>query len=80
MEADSCCDLSGRKINFTNSKTLVSRATVTRVTFDLPECKEHQKRKENEKKRKQKKIRKNGKKRKLQKRGKMKKCKIKNKK
>ena len=35
------CDLQGRKINyFTNSKTLVSRPTVTRVTFDLPECKE----------------------------------------
>ena len=34
------CDLQGRKIDFTNSKTLVSRPTVTRVTFDLPECKE----------------------------------------
>ena len=34
----------GRKINFTNSKTLVgwwmSRQTVTRVTSNLPECKE----------------------------------------
>ena len=29
-----------RLINFTNSKTLVSRPTVTRVIFDLPECKE----------------------------------------
>ena len=27
-----------RKINFINSKTLVSRPTVTRVTTDLPEC------------------------------------------
>ena len=38
-----CCDLRGRKINIGNSKTLVgwlvSRPTVTRVTFDLPECK-----------------------------------------
>ena len=35
------CDLWGRKINFTNSETLVgwsvSRPTVPRVTFDLPE-------------------------------------------
>ena len=32
----------GRKINFTNSKKLwwASRPTVTRVSFDLPECKE----------------------------------------
>ena len=38
------CDLQGRKINFTNSETLAGwwmlRPTVTRVTFDLPECKE----------------------------------------
>ena len=34
------CDLQGRKINFTNSKTLVSRPTVTRVTFDVPEYQE----------------------------------------
>ena len=38
------CDLQGRKINFTNSKTLVgwsvSRPRVTQVTFDLPECQE----------------------------------------
>ena len=37
-----CCDFEGRKINFANSKTLVgrsvSRPTVARVTFDLPEC------------------------------------------
>ena len=36
-----CCDLQGRKINFTNSKTLVgwsmSRSTVPRVAFHLPE-------------------------------------------
>ena len=39
------CDLQGRKINFTDWKTLVgwlvgwlvSRPTVTRVTLDLPE-------------------------------------------
>ena len=41
---NNCCDLQGRKINFTNLKTLVrrslSRPSVTRVTFDLPECKE----------------------------------------
>ena len=39
-----CCDLQNRKIYFKKSKTLVgrsvSRPTVTRVTFDLPECKE----------------------------------------
>ena len=40
------CDLQGRKINFINSETLVgwcrrfSRPIVTRVNFDLPECKE----------------------------------------
>ena len=34
------CDFWGRKINITNSKTLVSRPTVTRVTFDLHECEE----------------------------------------
>ena len=38
------CDIQGRKINITNSKTLVgwwmSRLTITRVTSDLPECKE----------------------------------------
>ena len=34
------CELQGRKINFTNSKTLVLRPIVTRVTFDLPECEE----------------------------------------
>ena len=52
-----CCDLQGRRINFTNSKTLVSRPTVTRV--DLPECKEPLKKiKENEKKRKQRKTKK----------------------
>ena len=33
-------DLWVRKTNFTNSKTLVSRPTVTHVTFDLPESKE----------------------------------------
>ena len=27
-------------MNFTNSKTLVDFATATRVTFDVPECKE----------------------------------------
>ena len=36
------CDLQGRKINFTNSQSLVgwsmSRPTVSRVTVDLPEC------------------------------------------
>ena len=41
---NNCCDLQGRKINFTNLKTLVrrsvSRPSVTSVTFDLPECKE----------------------------------------
>ena len=37
----------------TNAKTLVSRPTITRVTFDLPGCKEPKKTK-NEKKRKQK--------------------------
>ena len=46
----------GRKINFTNSKTLVgwwmSRPIVPRVTFDLPECKEVQKRKKKRKQRK----------------------------
>ena len=31
-----CCDLFGRKINFTNSKTLVSRPTETRVTRPPP--------------------------------------------
>ena len=46
------------KINFTNSKTLVgrsvSRPTVTRVTFDLPETKDlfFLEKKRNEKKRK----------------------------
>ena len=35
-----CCDLWGHKKNFTDSNTLVSRPTVTRVTFDLPRCKE----------------------------------------
>ena len=43
-EAAISCDLYGREIHFTNSKTLVgwsmSRPTVTRVAFDLPECKE----------------------------------------
>ena len=38
------CDLQGRRMNFTNSKTLVgwsvSRPTVTRVASDLPERKE----------------------------------------
>ena len=38
------CDLQGRKINKTNSEILVgwwmSRRTVTRVTSDLPECRE----------------------------------------
>ena len=50
--------LRDRKINFTNSNTLVgwlvSRPTVTHVTLDLPECTEPSKN-ENEKKRKQKK-------------------------
>ena len=44
------CDLQGRKINFTNSKPLVSRPTVLSITFDLPECKEPFEK--NEKKRK----------------------------
>ena len=43
-EAAISCDLYGREIHFTNSKTLVgwsmSRPTVTRVAFDLPECNE----------------------------------------
>ena len=39
------CDFQGRKINFAISRPLVdvavvSRPTVTRVTFDLPECRE----------------------------------------
>ena len=39
------CGLHGRKINFTNSKTLVGVATptATRVTFDLPDCENLQK-------------------------------------
>ena len=57
--ANTYCDFLGRKINFTNSKTLVgwcmSRPTVTRVTFDLSECKEPLKTK-NEKKRKSRKT------------------------
>ena len=36
------CDLEGRKINSTNSKTLVvclvSRPSAVLATFDLPEC------------------------------------------
>ena len=51
------CDLQGRKINGTNSKNLVGWlvhvATVPRVTFDLPECKEPSKKeKENVSKKK----------------------------
>ena len=47
------CDLQGRKINLTNSKNLVGWlvdvATVPRVTFDLPECKEPSKKKKKRK-------------------------------
>ena len=46
------CDLCGRKIFFTNSKTLVSVATDrdARVTFDLLQCQEPEKMKRNAKK------------------------------
>ena len=78
------CDLWGRKINFTNSKTLVgwwvSRPTVTRVTLDWPEwkhpqVKKREKQNENKKENILKKTTKNCKKQKTKEQWKMKKTK-----
>ena len=55
--ANVVCDLQGRKINFTSSKTLVGRCRDRPWrSFGLPECEQPQK---NEKKRKQKKKQEN---------------------